>query len=251
MSFVIFDVETRIDKRLLRECYFQDEALGDDEAFARWRSERLSQKQSDFAPLAFHVPISIAVGSAAGDYLLRSVETLCQDDYSEREMVVAFWRRIGRFSGMLVSFNGRRFDLPVLELAALRYGLSAPDYFAAARGARERFSDRHLDLYDFLTNRGAARSVGSLDALLRMIGRPGKSGLDGARVQEHYEAGRLAEIHRYCQADVVRTHLLFLRVELLRGRLDEAGCRQASEAAAELLANLEGSSGQSGATVPQ
>ncbi len=244
MSFAIFDVETRIDKRLLRECYFPDVALADDEAFARWRSERSGRGQSDFAPLAFHVPISIAVGNAADDYTLQPVETLCNDNYSEREIVAEFWRRIGRFQGRLVSFNGRRFDLPVLELAALRYGLSAPDYFAAPHGGRERLADRHLDLYDFLTNRGAARSVGGLDALLRMIGLPGKAGLDGARVQEYYEAGRLAEIHRYCRADVVRTHLLFLRVELMRGRIDEGGWRRVSEAALALLAELEASSGQ-------
>ena len=49
-----------------------------------------------------------------------------------------FWARAERFAGCLVSFNGRRFDLPVLELAALRYGISAPAYFAEARGRHAR-----------------------------------------------------------------------------------------------------------------
>ena len=40
-----------------------------------------------------------------------------------------FWRRVENFPGTLVSFNGRAFDLPVLEMQALRYGCQAPRYF--------------------------------------------------------------------------------------------------------------------------
>jgi predicted PolB exonuclease-like 3'-5' exonuclease len=62
--------------------------------------------------------------------------------------------------------------------------------------------------------------------------------VDGSQVQELYEQGRLDEIHRYCRNDVAQTYFLFLRVELMRGRIDEAGYRLAREASAHFLDEL-------------
>ena len=77
-----------------------------------------------------------------------------------------------------------------------------------------------------------------MDLLLKMIGLPGKMEVDGSQVQDLYEQGRLDEIHRYCRNDVVQTYFLFLRVELMRGRIDEAGYRFAREASAHFLDEL-------------
>jgi predicted PolB exonuclease-like 3'-5' exonuclease len=52
-----------------------------------------------------------------------------------------------------------------------------------------------------------------------MIGLPGKTEIDGSMVQQLWQDGRLADIHRYCRHDVIQTYFLFLRVELLRGRI--------------------------------
>src|SRR5205807_4575983 len=161
MPFAIFDVETRIDKRLLNQVFYAAEGLTDDQAFERRAEEQKRRGYSDFAPTTLHVPISIAFGIAGDDHILRSVETLGADRYSEENLVREFWSRTEGFAGTLVSFNGRRFDLPVLELAALRYGISAPQYFSESGSARSRHSsERHFYLVDFLTNYGAASLAG-------------------------------------------------------------------------------------------
>jgi predicted PolB exonuclease-like 3'-5' exonuclease len=150
-----------------------------------------------------------------------------------------FWSRTDRFQGCMVSFNGRRFDLPVLELSALRHGISAPAYFSDTDSPRSRYApDRHLDVFDFLTNYGAVGLRGGMDLLAKMIGLPGKTELEGAMVQEYYEAGRLDEIHCYCRADVIQTYFLFLRVELMRGRIGEAAYRDACAASSHFLTEL-------------
>lgn len=235
--FAIFDIETRADKALLNRVFFADQGLTDSEAYDRFRQESRS-RNSDFMPLTLHVPIAIAVGDVGEDYVLRSVESLALDHYSEERLVREFWQREERFDGVLVSFNGRGFDLPVLELAALRYGIAAARYFADQQSARSRNSEQHLDLYDFLCNNGTRGLRGGMDLLLKMIGLPGKNGIDGSQVQEYFETGRLAEIQDYCRADVIQTYFLFLRVELMRGRIDEERYRAAWAASEHFLAEL-------------
>lgn len=247
MAFAIFDIETRIDKRLLNQAFFAGEGIDDEEACRRFRADLRERRGGNFFPITLQVPISIAVGQVSDDCILRSVESLAQPDYSEERLVREFWSRAERFSGCLVSFNGRQFDLPVLELQALRYGIALPRHFAEPAAARNRYAEaRHLDLYDFLANYGAVGLRGGMNLLLKMIGMPGKSAMDGSQVQAMYEAGRLDEIHRYCRDDVIQTYFLFLRVELMRGRIDQAAYQAAREASAGFIEQPGGGSSGAG-----
>jgi predicted PolB exonuclease-like 3'-5' exonuclease len=220
VEFVIFDVETRIDKALVKAVLHRHEEGSEEEAYERTRAQLAARRLSgsDFFPLAFHVPVSIVIGDVSDGRVLTGVQVLGAEAYSEAAIVHEFWDRLERFRGTLVSFNGRGFDLPVLELAALRHGCRIPRYFN--RGYRYRYSDEaHYDLYDFLTNCGMYRVRGGFDLLARLIGLPGKGEVDGAGVQALWESGRLADIHAYCRRDVIQTYFLFLRLELMRGRI--------------------------------
>lgn len=236
MVFLAFDVETRIDKHLLNQVFFHGLGLDDQEAYERYRDDLRKRRGSDFFPVSLHVPISIAVGAVDRDCVLRSVESIALDDYSEEKLVREFWMRAERFAGALVSFNGRRFDIPVLELAALRHGIAAPAHFGKDAPARHRYaSERHFDLFDFITNYGAIALAGGMDLLLKMTGLPGKTELRGSQVQEYYEAGRLQEIHRYCRSDVVQTYFLFLRVQFMRGEIGADAYQAAAHASAHFI----------------
>jgi hypothetical protein len=218
MSYLVFDMETRVDKALLRAVQYRGQALGDDAAYERMRDELRRETGGEFFPLTFHVPISIALAYAGDDHVLHSLEVLGADGLSEAGLVQAFWTRLEAFDGTLVSFNGRGFDLPVLELHALRHGCSAPRYFGERNGLRVRFG-RHCDLYDWFTNSGAARLRGGLDLVAKLVGLPGKGEVSGADVQVLWERGRWQDIHRYCRDDTLQTYFVFLRVEQLRGRV--------------------------------
>src|SRR5919109_133778 len=241
MNFAIFDIETRIDKALIRAAMYPHEDLTDEQAYQRLRAQILEEREgrSDFLPIPFHIPVSIVVGNVTASRLLTSVEVLCAQDYSEEEIVCEFWRRVEAFPGTLVSFNGRSFDLPVLELQALRYGCQAPRYFNEKYGHRYRYSEeRHYDLLDFLSNAGVSRIRGGFSLLARLIGLPGKAWIDGSMIQGLWEAGQLATIHAYCRQDVIQTYGLFLRVELMRGRLTPQEYRAAWDGASPLLKEL-------------
>jgi predicted PolB exonuclease-like 3'-5' exonuclease len=146
----------------------------------------------------------------------------------------------------LVTYNGRGFDLPVIVARCMRHGIVFRHYFQA-KDLRYRYSaSGHLDLMDYLSDFGASRAV-SLDTMAKLVGLPGKVGVEGKDVGPMVHAGRLAEVQAYCLCDVVQTAALFLRVQLVIGRLEREAYRdamrallEASRADARLRAVAEG-----------
>ncbi len=241
MHFLVFDIETRVDKELVKQVYDPEGTLTLEQAYDKARDKLLekSGQQSDFFPIPFHIPIAIATLQADENYRIRALGCLGADRFSEVELINRFWQ-IFDSCQTLVTFNGRGFDLPVLETRALKYGLSLARYFGAGASKNtyrgSRYSDAyHIDLCDFLSNFGAVYRRGSLDLLSKLVGLPGKYTIAGEDVEYLYRQGRQKEINQYCITDVLQTYLLLLRVELLRGKLDSAAYSALTAAAREDL----------------
>ena len=133
------------------------------------------------------------------------------------------WEKYGQPT--LVSFNGRTFDIPLLELAAFRYGISLPRWFRFREKSydqpRHRYNfSGHFDLHEVLTNFGASRFNGGLNLAANLIGKPGKIDVQGCMVQDMFDQGKLKEIDHYCRCDVLDTYFVFLRTLVLLGELD-------------------------------
>jgi 3'-5' exonuclease len=249
INYLIFDIETRVDKDLVKEIYDPENSLTIDQAYDTARDQILerSGQQSDFFPIPFHIPIAISTLHADENYRIRSLGCFGADRFSEAELVSKFWQ-IFETVQTLVTFNGRGFDLPVLETCALKHGLSLSRYFATGQSKNtyrgSRFSDSyHIDLCDFLSNFGAAYRRSSLNLLAKLIGLPGKYTIAGEDVEYLYRQGRQKEINQYCMTDVLQTYLLFLRVELLRGKLDKAAYQKIITATREELTQRANSAG--------
>jgi len=156
-------------------------------------------------------------------------------DHRERHLLEDFSRFVGRARPVLVTYNGRSFDLPVIVMRALCHAIALPWYYRD-RDIRYRYSeDGHLDLCDWLADHGATRA-GKLDAIARLIGLPGKVGVDGSQVEGLYHAGKLESIQHYCLADVAQTALLFLRFRLLQGQISPDDYRERTGALLDELA---------------
>lgn len=52
----------------------------------------------------------------------------------------------------------------------------------------------------------------SMDKLCKALGFDGKGDIDGSKVWDYVEAGRIAEVADYCKGDIERTRLLFNRM---------------------------------------
>ena len=125
----------------------------------------------------------------------------------------------------VVTWNGRGFDMPVITSRALRHGISMP-WWLTDRNTRYRYStEGHFDLMDFLADFGATKNA-RLDVYAKLVGFPGKVGVDGSQVAPLVHAGKLDEVNAYCLCDVAQTAAIFLRVELLRGSFDRARYRE-------------------------
>ena len=66
------------------------------------------------------------------------------------------------------------------------------------------------------------RANAPLDDLAKLIGFPGKLGMDGGKVWEAWQGGEIAGIRDYCETDVMNTWLVYCRFQRMRGGLAEA-----------------------------
>jgi predicted PolB exonuclease-like 3'-5' exonuclease len=203
-SFLVLDIETVPDPDLV-----WDAAIG------------------GFPPAPFHQVVALGVLWLDSTYEIQKLGAFGGEEDAppdESKVLEEFADFIGKRHPTMVTFNGRRFDLPVLANRMLKHGVQFPAYYAGRSGGpdyRYRFSDEgHMDLADVLTDYGASR-MPSLTALAQLVGMPGKMDVDGSKVQSMFEHGRYTEIRDYCLHDVVQTTFIFLRTELLRGRLTQ------------------------------
>ncbi len=225
VRYLVFDIESVADGELVSKLRYPGESLDAAEAVRRYRDELMEKRGSDFIPYTFQLPISVAVAKVAADFRLIDLVVLDEPQYRPHVITDHFWRGWEAYRRpTLVSFNGRGFDVPLLELAAFRYGLSVPSWFHASGKSYEQLRNRfntqaHIDLCELLTNFGATRFNGGLNLAANLLGKPGKMDVQGDMVQDMYEAGRFTQINDYCRCDVLDTYFVFLRTRVLTGQL--------------------------------
>jgi predicted PolB exonuclease-like 3'-5' exonuclease len=188
--------------------------------------------RSDFLPLPYHRPVvGCLLEATAASGIVQLDDLLVWTDRREPELAFLqlAWRRLE--GARLVSFHGKGFDLPVLELRSLKHAVSAPSWYASSL----RAGADHRDLRELLAGQASAAP---LDLYAKLVGLPGKDEVDGEDVQALYAAGDLDRIAAYCATDVVQTYLLYLRFQLLEGALTPDGYAESVEHAREALPRI-------------
>jgi predicted PolB exonuclease-like 3'-5' exonuclease len=249
MAVLVFDIETIPDVKGLRSLNGLSEDLSDDEV-AEWAFARQREKSgSDFLPL--HLQRVVTISCVLRDARQFRVFSLSEPDCSEGQIVQRFFDGIERFSPQLISWNGGGFDLPVLHYRGLIHGVCAPRYWDQGEGdysdSRDfkwnnyinRYHPRHLDLMDLLAMFQSRASV-PLDQLAKLMGFPGKLGMDGSAVWRSWQAGEIDAIRDYCETDVVNTYLVYLGFQRMRGHLTDAAFMSECELVRTHLAGLPG-----------
>jgi hypothetical protein len=227
-----FDIETVPDIEGLRRLHGLDGTIPDKGVAEMAFQLRRQATGNDFLPL--HLQRVIVISCALRDRDSFKVWSIGGE--SESELIQRFFEGVEKYTPQLVSWNGGGFDLPVLHYRGLIHGVKAARYWDMGEDNRDfkwnnyisRYHARHLDLMDLLALH-QLRAAAPLGDLAQIMGLPGKLGMDGAGVWEAYQAGKIAEIRNYCEADVVNTYLVFLRFQLMRGVLDDTRHRAECE----------------------
>jgi predicted PolB exonuclease-like 3'-5' exonuclease len=244
---LVFDIETIPDIAGLRTLHELSASLPDAEvaefAFQRQRAKN----GSDFLPL--HLQRVVVISCALRNDEGFRVWSLAEPKSGEGEIIQRFFDGVEKFTPQIISWNGGGFDLPVLHYRGLKHGVVASKYWDMGEGgdhdSREfkwnnyigRYHMRHLDLMDLLAMYSPKNNA-PLDGLAKLCGFPGKLGMDGSAVYGAYRDGKLEDIRRYCETDVMNTYLLYCRFQKMRGGLLEAEYEQEIAQVKTTLAEL-------------
>ena len=224
MNVFVFDIETVPDVEGGRRLYDLD-GLDDREVANIMFHKRRQETGSEFLRLHLQRIVAISVVLRSRDRL--AVWSLGDEDASEKEIIERFFTGIDKYIPVIVSWNGKGFDLPVLHYRSLIHGIPAQRYWETGDNDQgfkwnnylSRYHRRHTDLMDVLAGY-ENRATAPLDQIACLLGFPGKMGMSGAKVWDYYQEGRIGEIRNYCETDVLNTYLVYLRFQLVNGSLE-------------------------------
>jgi 3'-5' exonuclease len=244
-SVLVFDIETIPDVEGLRALRSAPAGMTGADVLDAELAERKAAGRSDMLPLYLQrvLVISCVYRNAKGLTVQSFVDRSGQD---EGVVIQTFFDKIEKHQPQLVSWNGGGFDLPVLHYRGLRHGVVADKYWDMGEDDREykwnnyisRYHMRHLDMMDLLALY-QPRANAPLDAMAKLCGLPGKLGMDGSQVHQAFLDGKLEDIRRYCETDVMNTWLLYCRFQKMRGGFTDAEHGREVQLARDTLAAVD------------
>lgn len=245
IPILAFDIETVPDIQGLRKLHAVDSAVSDEQladmAFQRRRQTGGSEL------LQLHLQRIVAIACALRDGDSFRVWSLGDPADGEAALIQRFYDGIEKYTPQIVSWNGSGFDLPVLNYRGMIHGLCCARYWEQGEDDKDfkwnnyisRYHARHLDLMDLLALYQPRAGV-PLDEMARLLGFPGKLGLDGSQVWPAWRAGETQRIRNYCETDATNTYLVYLRFQLMRGALAKDKYREEIELVRSVLAKSPG-----------
>ena len=251
-GYRVLDIETVVDRR-----YW-------DPPTSKWTERPLNFEQTvghvmtswteeePFPPPQAHRVVAIAmVHLSADDDLWYSLEDFRSDcgwgygaeaDEIEADMLREFGKLQDKDGANIVTWNGRTFDLPVINLRSFLHRIPCKWYYEES-DVRYRYSEvGHCDVMDVFSDYGAARAM-KLGDVARLAGLPGKIGeVKGNTVGDIYRAydpsdlkpkgmslaqqkAKLVDVQAavgaYCLLDALQTAVLFARSRVHKGMIEQ------------------------------
>jgi len=221
LNVLVFNIETIPDIEG-GQAIFDLQGL-DDASTAKAMMHMHQQKTgSDFLPLHLHKIVAISVlyrGMDDGMGRVVSVHSLGDENSTERDLLKLFFEEVDSKKPTILSWNGSYFDLTVIRYRALQNTLSLPEYWS------EDGNYHHSDVKHALSMHNPDASA-PLNHIAKQLGFPGKiMGMDGCSfsadgsIWGEYQAGNLKGIRDYCETDVLNIYLVYLRYQLMLGKL--------------------------------
>ena len=222
-GYLVFDIESVADIDLIAKVRHPEGDVTPEEALRLFQQEQMEKKGTEFIPFTYQVPISLVIARVNSNYEFTGIKCLAWENGGPKRIAEDFWnywRQCGKPT--FVTFNGRGFDIPMMEMMAFRYGIPVPEWFGPTGNytPRNRYNQTaHFDLFEYLSNFGSAQLNGGLNLSAKVLRKPGKIETHGDMVQNMFDQGEFKDIHAYCFCDVLDTYFVFLRCKVLAGEI--------------------------------
>mgnify|MGYP001546117978 FL=1 len=171
--------------------------------------------------LALHMQRIAGISAVYRDDDTIKVWSLGDRTSSEQDLIRHFFAGIEKYTPVLVTWNGSRFDLPVIQYRALKHGIVSRTYWDT--GSHEesfrdanyhgRFHSRHVDLMDTLSGHQHP-GLASLDEISLMLNLPAVPS-DAA----NYD---IDIVRHTCESEVLNIWQIYLNWLHLTTELDDA-----------------------------
>lgn len=144
---------------------------------------------------------------ATPDYEVNGFLIKCR---SEKEMLEDFWEGAKAYD-TFVTFNGRGFDVPFINLRSAILGIRPTHDLMDGRYLYQQKQTRHVDLQDQMTFYGAMQKRPSLHLFCRAFGieSPKEGGVAGDDVAKLFLVKKFRDIAEYNARDVIATTELY------------------------------------------
>lgn len=183
----------------------------DEAKIAAYIAEKQAKQVSDAALYPYTARI-IALGWCEEGEDIERVET-CDGDEQERRVLRDFWGKVydpvTRAVIPIATFNGRRFDLPLLMVRSRLLGLDSP-----LLDIRKYYTP-HPDILERLTFNGDV-DYRSMQWFARLFGFDTSDAFSGAEIATLYQDKNWDAIKAHCASDVRLTRLIGERWGVLR-----------------------------------
>lgn len=242
---LVFDIETIPDTQTGKKLFDLDDNLSDDDTISAMQAIRLNDNDNTIGTTFMKLPLhKIACLSFLWVELDKKkfvLDSFSLENMTESQIISRFFKAFDK-NPHLVSYNGKGFDMPVLMYRALHHSLSAPKAFGDHKDSyMARYAKTHTDLMDLLSPVYGNRQ--KLDTLSTLCGFAGKGDMDGSKVVALVQNEAWQTLTTYCESDVINTWLLFLRYQLLIGKLSTQDIHAISQDTKQMLATLTDSTG--------
>jgi len=143
-------------------------------------------------------------------YPLQNTRTAITDS-DEKKLLSNFWAQIAGYSGLFISYNGVRFDVPYIVKRSMKHGIRATNnsflYYT-------KFDPMppHFDVMLQLCGRDGSYSLKQACDFFD-IPSPKNGAVNAESVGTAFREGRIQEIADYCLLDLEATYQLYLKVK--------------------------------------
>jgi hypothetical protein len=129
--------------------------------------------------------------------------------HTEKALLQDFWDTVREYD-VLVSFNGRAFDLPFIYIRSLAHEIKPSVHLSRQRYVTKQEAPYHVDLFDEFSFHGAVTRKPSLESLCQAVGIDNpKQSMTGEDITELFLDKQVDEIAKYNAGDVVAITKLY------------------------------------------